>query len=520
MADADEWLWQECLRFSTRGPVNADAAFFQRERGRPPRSNVDLDKSQRTHSSLLLISATSPRTESSISFLSRSCVGVLRMGESGWRRGRIIGRGTSATVSLATSVSSGEVFAVKSSELSRSSLLQREQRILSALESPFVVSYFGCDVAAQTPGAGRCYNLFMEYAPRGSLSDEIKKQGGRLDELAIRSYACDILGGLAYLHSNGVVHCDLKSQNVLICSGGRAKVADFGCARSPEEEDEDERGFMRGTPMFMAPEVARGEEQSAPADIWALGCTVIEMATGRPPWPLVSDALSALHQIAFSTDVPEFPSWISEEGRDFLSRCLRRDPLERWTGEQLLHHPFVVASRVANPPSKSDWISPKSTLDQAFLQSLSDGDDDDQVLDLPEEDPFERMQSLIGDAAPNWTWDENWATVRSNGGFPMTEDGRSTNPITDSSSSEQLVLSRNPMETGHDRGDRSSDHNLSETSVVPIAEGRILTCKIHNCNFGNADFYLVNSDERSQLIWPSYSNLSICHVQLIHSYMD
>ncbi|RRT33264.1 hypothetical protein B296_00047172, partial [Ensete ventricosum] len=262
------------------------------------------------------------------------------MGESGWRRGRIIGRGTSATVSLATSVSSGEVFAVKSSELSRSSLLQREQRILSALDSPFVVSYFGCDVAAQTPGAGRCYNLLMEYAPRGSLSDEIKKQGGRLDELAIRSYACDILGGLAYLHSNGVVHCDLKSQN---------------------------RGCMRGTPMFMAPEVARGGEQSAPADIWALGCTVIEMATGRPPWPLVSDVLSALHQIAFSTDVPEFPSWISEEGRDFLSRCLRRDPLERWTAEQLLHHPFVVASRVANPPSKSDWISPKSTLDQAFL---------------------------------------------------------------------------------------------------------------------------------------------------------
>ncbi|CAD5177578.1 unnamed protein product [Musa acuminata subsp. malaccensis] len=422
------------------------------------------------------------------------------MGISGWRRGRIIGRGTSATVSLATSVPSGEVFAVKSSELSRSWLLQREQRILSALDSPFVVSYFGFDVAAQTPGAGLCYNLFMEYAPRGSLSDEIRKQGGRLDELAIRSYACDILGGLAYLHSNGVVHCDLKSQNVLICSGGRAKVADFGCARSAEEEDEDERGWMRGTPMFMAPEVARGEEQSAPADIWALGCTVIEMATGRPPWPLVSDALSALHQIAFSTDVPEFPRWISEEGRDFLSRCLRRDPLERWTAEQLLQHPFVAASRVANPPSKSDWISPKSTLDQAFLQSLSDDDDDGQVLDQTEEDPFERMQSLIGDAAPNWTWDENWVTVRSNGGFPVTEsiteDGRPTNPITDSS--EQLMLSTNPMATGHVRDNSSSDHNLSETSVVPIAEGLILTCKTETCNFENANFYSMNKKERTQ----------------------
>ncbi|RWV80776.1 hypothetical protein GW17_00057897, partial [Ensete ventricosum] len=66
------------------------------------------------------------------------------------------------------------------------------------------------------------------------------------------------------------------------------------------------------------------------------------------------------------------------------------------------------------------------------------------------------MQILIGEAAPECTWDENWATVRSNGGFPVTEDGRSTNPITDSSSSEQLELTRNPMEIGHDDGgDRS-----------------------------------------------------------------
>ncbi|WOL12657.1 mitogen-activated protein kinase kinase kinase A-like [Canna indica] len=346
-----------------------------------------------------------------------------------WRRGQVIGQGSSAVVSLGVSESSGDVFAVKSCELARSGLLQREQSILSALDSPFVVSYLGFEV-------GLRYNLYMEYAPGGSLSDEIKRQGGRLGELAIRSHLRDVLGGLAYLHARGVVHCDVKSQNVLVCSGGRAKIADFGCARRADAEGE--RECFKGTPMFMAPEVARGEEQGAPADVWALGCMVIEMATGRPPWPLVSDAVAALHRIAFSDDVPEFPSWIADEGKDFLSRCLKRDAGERWTAEQLLRHPFV-ASCSANPrlncdcDANIDWVSPKSTLDQTFWESISDDGDDEA------ENARERMQRLCGGGgggggAQNWTWDENWVTVRSHGAgecsIPPAATETATNPTT------------------------------------------------------------------------------------------
>ncbi|XP_073000381.1 mitogen-activated protein kinase kinase kinase 18-like [Typha latifolia] len=335
-----------------------------------------------------------------------------------WRKGRILGQGSSATVSLAVDSSTGEVFAVKSSGRTCAGMLKREQRILSGLSSPYVVSYLGFDVAAD----GGC-QLFMEYAPGGSLADEIRKQGGRFDERVVRCRAYEILRGLSYLHGRGIVHCDVKSQNVLIGSGGQAKIADFGCSKLMIEEEEDGNRFggeLRGTPMFMAPEVARGEEQGAPADVWALGCTVVEMATGELPWPAFSDAISVLHHIGFSSQVPKSPEWISEEGKDFLSKCLTRDPNERWTAEQLLQHPFLSCLQ---PKTCADdfWVSPKSTLDHEFWSSFSSEEEDQEedlpVVEFPIEDPSTRLRDLSGDREfdkPNWTWDENWVTVRTN----------------------------------------------------------------------------------------------------------
>lgn len=336
-----------------------------------------------------------------------------------YRRGRTIGRGACGTVSLATDASSGEIFAVKSADIGRSIALQHEHRILSALDSPFVVSYLGFDVDGPESGFRRQFDLFLEYAPGGSLSDAIEQHGGRLEEPAIRCYARDLLRGLDYLHSAGVSHCDIKSGNVLLCAGGRAKLADFGCARLAGEGS---GCSISGTPLFMSPEVVRGEEQGAPADVWALGCTVIEMATGRPPWPEAADPASALHRIAFSTDLPELPSWMSEQGKEFLSKCLVRNPRERWTAAELLRHPFVVSSGSLDPQSTSscdtnfDPVSPVTTLDQSFWELISDDEDVSDQVEVPEEDPLERIKSLAGTDG-HWTWDESWVTVRSHGGL-------------------------------------------------------------------------------------------------------
>ncbi|KAK8706021.1 hypothetical protein V6N13_049603 [Hibiscus sabdariffa] len=332
-----------------------------------------------------------------------------------WIRGPAIGRGATATVSLATAISSGELFAVKSAELCRSMFLQRENYVLSKLSCPHIVKYIGYNVTNEVNGKPT-YNLCMEYVAGGTISDEIRRVGGRLGEEKVRLYTQQILQGLNYLHVSGVAHCDIKSQNILIGKEG-AKIADLGCAKLMRQDGENggfDTSVISGTPAFMAPEVARGEEQGFEADIWALGCTIIEMSTGNSPWPELNDPVSALYKIGISGDVPEIPRWLSEEGKDFLGKCLKRDLKERWTAKELLQHPFLEVM-------ESTMDSPNSVLDQGFWDSLN-------VMETPKNSipreismnsPADRIKKLLQSTLPpasNWTLsEEDWITVRSSG---------------------------------------------------------------------------------------------------------
>lgn len=254
----------------------------------------------------------------------------------------------------------------------------------------------------------------MEYIPGGSISDKIKK-GGSLDESTIQFYTRQILIGLHYLHSNGLVHCDIKGENLLLGESS-IKIADLGCAKRAEDTS-----AISGTPAFMSPEVARGEKQGFEADVWALGCTVIEMATGSHPWPGSNDPVATLYRIGFSGDVPEFPAWFSGEATDFLSKCLERDCKDRWTAQQLMKHPFLDFD------SKSVCLdqlietftrdSPVSVLDQGFWESVEESEDQRNLTHVGSSStsPAERIMSLISSNLANWDCDEDWFTVRNIG---------------------------------------------------------------------------------------------------------
>ncbi|XP_022777423.1 mitogen-activated protein kinase kinase kinase 18-like [Durio zibethinus] len=337
-----------------------------------------------------------------------------------WTRGRTIGRGSTATVSIATANLSGHVFAVKSSELSQSESLRREQSILSKISCPQVVAYEGFDISSES--GTLLYNLFLEYAPNGTIMDAIHKHGGCLDEAMVRSYTRGILLGLDFLHSSGIVHCDIKGQNILVTDDG-VKIADLGCARRADLVSTAARSFA-GTPVYMAPEVARGEQQGFPADVWALGCTAIEMATGRAPWPDVGDAVSALYKIGFSCNVPEIPSNISEQAKDFLSKCLRRDPVERWSATELLAHDFVKESKFPVKETEGSKLDTPNSVMHRHIWDSMEGLDTIKIPSrkscLTNKPLMKRMQQLGEDnlvlfsKMPNWEWDENWLTVRSN----------------------------------------------------------------------------------------------------------
>ena len=211
--------------------------------------------------------------------------------------------------------------------------------------------------------------IFLEYVPGGSIASLLAKFGA-FSEQVVRVYTRQILAGLAYLHARGIVHRDVKGANILVDTGSGVKLADFGASKRIEglatmgaagggagASGASGGGApgaggacnsIRGTPYWMAPEVIKGAGHGRAADVWSVGCTVVEMLSGRPPW---SDAyaapMAAMFHIASSKDPPPLPEGLSAQARDFLMRCFQRAPRERATAEELLRHPFVAEAAPA-----------------------------------------------------------------------------------------------------------------------------------------------------------------------------
>ncbi|XP_057452771.1 mitogen-activated protein kinase kinase kinase 20-like [Lotus japonicus] len=190
------------------------------------------------------------------------------------------------------------------------------------------------------------YNLFMEFTPYGSLGDFIRKRP--IFEYEARVYTRMLLKGLSRIHRVGVVHCDLKPDNILIFPSSKGdivkyqvKIADFGLSKTREEVVNAECWDLnfRGTPLYMSPESVMGQIES-PLDIWSLGCIVIEMITGIPAWKNIQTSEEVMLKLAFFTEQRMIPNGVSSDCRDFLSKCFMIDPNQRWAADMLLNHPF------------------------------------------------------------------------------------------------------------------------------------------------------------------------------------
>ncbi|XP_060207069.1 mitogen-activated protein kinase kinase kinase YODA isoform X1 [Lycium barbarum] len=260
-----------------------------------------------------------------------------------WKKGRLIGRGTFGHVYLGFNSESGEMCAMKEVTLfsndvkSRESAQQLGQEIslLSQLRHPNIVQYYGSETVDD-----KLY-IYLEYVSGGSIY-KILQEYGQLGELAIQSYTQQILSGLAYLHAKNTVHRDIKGANILVDPDGRVKLADFGMAKHITGQYCPLS--FKGSPYWMAPEVIKNSNGCHLAvDIWSLGCTVLEMATTKPPWSQY-EGVAAIFKIGNSKELPAIPYHLSDEGKDFVRQCLQRNPLHRPTASQLLEHPFVKSA--------------------------------------------------------------------------------------------------------------------------------------------------------------------------------
>nr|XP_029122490.1 mitogen-activated protein kinase kinase kinase 3 isoform X2 [Elaeis guineensis] len=279
--------------------------------------------------------------------------------QSQWKKGKLLGRGTFGHVYLGFNSESGQMCAVK------------EVKVISDDSN-------SKECLKQLSQADDTLSVYLEYVSGGSIH-KLLQEYGPFREPVIRSYAGQILSGLAYLHGRNTVHRDIKGANILVDPNGEIKLADFGMAKHMSSYTSI-RSF-KGSPYWMAPEVImNGKGYNLSVDIWSLGCTILEMATSKPPWSQY-EGVAAIFKIGNSKDIPEIPEHLSSDAKSFLRRCLQRDPSARPTAAQLMDHPFVRDQPLIKAakfnmvrdllPSSSDGNHSKITTELSSKRSFS-----------------------------------------------------------------------------------------------------------------------------------------------------
>ncbi|KAM9364091.1 mitogen-activated protein kinase kinase kinase 4 isoform 2-T2 [Pholidichthys leucotaenia] len=259
-----------------------------------------------------------------------------------WQRGNKIGEGQYGKVYTCINVDTGELMAMKEIRFQPNDHktikeTADELKIFEGIKHPNLVRYFGVELHREE------MYIFMEYCDEGTL-EEVSRLG--LQEHVIRLYSKQITTAISVLHEHGIVHRDIKGANIFLTSSGLIKLGDFGCSvklRNNTHTMPGEVNSTLGTAAYMAPEVitrAKGEGHGRAADIWSLGCVLIEMVTGKRPWHEYEHNFQIMYKVGMGHK-PPIPEKLSTEGKDFLCHCLESEPKRRWTASMLLDHPFV-----------------------------------------------------------------------------------------------------------------------------------------------------------------------------------
>lgn len=294
-----------------------------------------------------------------------------------YKKGEALGSGSTGTVYQCLDLETGELLAVK--EVLRQDLMEaveKEAKLMSSLaEHPNIIRYRGMRKDERRPFSGPSevhLHVFTEWMAGGSVSQLIKAYGP-LEEGTARRYTYQILQGLSFLHESRIIHRDIKGSNILLGINGNLKLGDLGSSRQlllASSISSDAQGdgpssrlspevamSMKGTCYWCPPEVIRMEGHTFSADIYSLGCTVLEMLHGFPPFSGECEGpLQALMLIASITNENELskrlkgPSASSALCQDFIRLCTRLDPKHRPSAHALLQHPWIVSDPSSTTP--------------------------------------------------------------------------------------------------------------------------------------------------------------------------
>jgi Protein kinase domain len=251
--------------------------------------------------------------------------------------GQLLGRGGYGSVMLAKNLRTNELVAIKTFHncgalVDKKAL--KEQRVWKGLHHPNVVEFKGSFV-----GDNGSLNLVVEYVDGLSLAEHLS-QYSAFPETLVAEIARQVLCGLEYLHASGVTHRDLKPANILVDNNASVKICDFGVSSSENVQTINPgQQHMVGTPWYIAPEMVEYRPYTTSVDIWSLGCTIMELSTGRRPYHELS-AMQVLFRMV-EDQCPPIPLNLSPELKDFLKACFVWDPEKRPSATHLMQHPFI-----------------------------------------------------------------------------------------------------------------------------------------------------------------------------------
>ncbi|KAJ7630521.1 kinase [Roridomyces roridus] len=279
-----------------------------------------------------------------------------------WQQVKFIGAGAFGSVYSAVNLDNLTVMAVKEIKFQELSGLPNlyaqikdELSVMELLHHPNIVEYYGIEVHRD-----KVY-IFEEFCQGGSLA-ALLEHGRIEDESIIQIYTMQMLDGIEYLHAQGIVHRDIKPDNILLDHRGVIKFVDFGAAKilakNQRTIQRTRRGLndvngagpgvpgkgvnqnsLTGTPMYMSPEIIKNEKRGrhGAMDIWSLGCVVLEFATGKKPWSNLDNEWAIMFHIGVATQHPPLPEpgQLSDLGVAFIKQCLTLDPMRRPTAEEL-----------------------------------------------------------------------------------------------------------------------------------------------------------------------------------------
>ncbi|ALC45477.1 Mekk1 [Drosophila busckii] len=331
-------------------PINATPAgskgsecslALRQERVRDAVNRLDLDLEERLRDRRLIGQVKALNSCDKVQIRARSV-------NFRWHRGIKIGQGRFGKVYTAVNNNTGELMAMKEiaiqpGETRALKNVAEELKILEGIKHKNLVRYYGIEVHREE------LLIFMELCSEGTLESLVELSGG-LPEALVRRFTAQLLSGVGELHNHGIVHRDIKTANIFLVDGSNSlKLGDFGSAVKIQAHTTvpgELQGYV-GTQAYMAPEMftkTNSDGHGRAADIWSVGCVIVEMASGKRPWAQFDSNFQIMFKVGMG-EKPQPPESLSQEGHEFIDYCLQHDPKKRLSAMELLEQNFCKSGR-------------------------------------------------------------------------------------------------------------------------------------------------------------------------------